>query len=302
MPATSVRGDLLYLRLSRSRMLRIFGIPPQRLVYWERQGLIPYRLAYEGYELLALRKLQQFTHERVPARTIRESLQVLYRQGLDSEQAWEQLRAEPQRRKLLQIQTAGQEIELASGQLRLPLRPALPASLIEFQIPRKQRAAEAEMWFSYAVSLEDRPGEREQAATAYRHCLELDPDFASAAINLGTLHYHQGEFSEAERYYRRALEIHPSYALAFFDLGNVLDETGRPMEAIEAYTQAVTFSANYADAHYNLALALEKSGQRRKALRHWRRYLQIDGYGPWAEHARRQIERSLQKENLKRVK
>ncbi len=283
-------------------MLRILGISAQKLNYWERQGLIPYRLTYEGCELMALRQLKQLTRERVPARAIRESLQALCRQGLDMDQAWAQLRAEPRCRSLLQIQTAGQIIEIESGQMRLPLLPQRPARMIEFRLPPQQRIAEAEMWFNYAVSLEDRPGEREQAAVAYLKCLELEPGFASAAINLGTLHYHRGEFSEAEGYYRRALEIHPDYALAFFDLGNVLDETNRPAEAIAAYSQAVRLSANYADAHYNLALALEKSGQRRKALGHWRRYLQIDGFGPWAEHARRQIQRSLLKENLKLVK
>ena len=283
-------------------MLRVLGISLQKLIYWERQGLIPYRLTYEGYELMALRKLKQFSHDRVPARTIRESLLTLCRQGLDREQAWAQLRAEPQCRRLLQIPSAGQEIEIASGQMRLPLRPSAPASIIEFQIPRSKLLAEAEMWFSFAISLEDSPGEREQAAAAYRRCLELEPRFASAAINLGTLHYHRGEFSEAENYYRQALDTYPGYALAWFDLGNVLDETNRAAEAIAAYSQAVMFSNCYADAHYNLALALEKSGQRRKALKHWRRYLQIDSYGPWAEHARRQIQRSLQKESLKLVK
>ena len=57
----------------------------------------------------------------------------------------------------------------------------------------------------------------------------------------------------------------------------------------------------YADAHYNLALAYEKLKQPRKALRHWRTYTKLDGNGPWAVHARKQIARTVEGDRLKVV-
>ena len=133
----------------------------------------------------------------------------------------------------------------------------------------------------------------------YQQVLELDPDHAAAHINLGTLHYNRQEYALAEKHYRPAIEVDPRYALAYFDLGNVLDETGRVAEAIQTYSTALQLAPTYADAHYNLALAYEKIKEPRKALKHWRAYVKLDTVGPWAVHARNQIQRILQADGLK---
>ncbi len=90
-----------------------------------------------------------------------------------------------------------------------------------------------------------------------------------------------------------ATESDRTYALAFFDLGNVLDELKRLPEAIGAYRRAIELRPDYADAHYNLALALERHGRRRSALSHWTVYLRLDASGPWAQHARTQLRKTL---------
>ena len=128
--------------------------------------------------------------------------------------------------------------------------------------------------------------------------MELDPSFAPAWINLGTIHFHLREFGWAEQLYRRATEIDPTYVLAFFDLGNVLDELQRPDESITAYRRAVALAPGYADAHYNLALAYERKGEARAALRHWHAYARMDKSGPWADHARGQIRKLLDREKI----
>ena len=135
----------------------------------------------------------------------------------------------------------------------------------------------------------------------YQQVLGLDPDHAAAHINLGTLHYNRQEYALAEKHYRHAIEVDPRYALAYFDLGNVLDETGRVAEAIQTYSTALQLAPTYADAHYNLALAYEKLKEPRKALKHWRAYVKLDTAGPWAVHARNQIQRILQSDGLKLI-
>ena len=96
-----------------------------------------------------------------------------------------------------------------------------------------------------------------------RRFSSIDPDYAPACINLGTLLFHLRQFGRAEELYRRATESDPGYVLAYFDLGNVLDELERLDESIAAYRKAVALSPRYADAHYNLALAYERSEQSR---------------------------------------
>ena len=79
---------------------------------------------------------------------------------------------------------------------------------------------------------------------------------------------------------------------------NLADELQRLDESIAAYQSAVALAPRYADAHYNLALAYERKGEERPALRHWQAYLRLDTGGPWADHARGQIRKLLDREKL----
>ena len=151
--------------------------------------------------------------------------------------------------------------------------------------------------FHAAVQAEE-AGEKQHAIDIYQEILSIDPQYAAACINLGTLFFHLRQYGRAEELYRRATEADPGYVLAYFDLGNVLDELERIEESIAAYVKAVTLSPRYADAHYNLALAYERTGQHRNALRHWRAYVKLDNRGPWADHARGQIRKLLAREGI----
>jgi hypothetical protein len=45
-------------------------------------------------------------------------------------------------------------------------------------------------------------------------------------------------------------------------------------------------------------LAYERTGDRRAALRHWTTYIKLDPVGPWANHARMQARKILEREQL----
>lgn len=160
-----------------------------------------------------------------------------------------------------------------------------------------QRQNRMEALFLEGVRCEEQ-GELTEAAALYEQTLGLG-EHAPAAINLGTIAYNQRQFHRAEQLYRRATVANPDYALAYFDLGNALDELQRLPEAIEAYRAAIRLAPGYADAHYNLALAFERSGERRRALRHWNAYVRLDPVGPWANHARLQSRKILDREGLR---
>ncbi len=283
---------------SRSQALRMLQLAPRQLARWERCGLLAAQPNYGFQDLAALRKLQQFARHGIPLRQIRAGVESARASlGLDNPLALLALNA--CQRASLEIEVHGRRMDALSGQFYLDFAP--PAGRLHL-LPTRNQAPAAEDWFLYAVALEDDPELRDQAAAGYLSCIEADPNYSSAYINLGTLRYHQGDFAEAERCYRRALEIEPDYALAFFDLGNVLDETGRLQEAIAAYRQAVRLARGYGDAHYNLALAYEKAGERRRAVPHWRQYLRIDRSSAWAAHARSQLKRALAREGMRVVR
>lgn len=158
----------------------------------------------------------------------------------------------------------------------------------------------SEVLFRNACKLEE-SGNTAHAAMLYREMLNHSPD-ARAAINLGTIHYNRGEYTIAADLYRRATLLDPKNVLALFNLGIVLDELKSYASAVRTYQQAIGINPRHADSHYNLARALELSGKPRKALKHWRIYVQLDPAGPWADFARKAIRKTLAAERLQLVR
>jgi tetratricopeptide (TPR) repeat protein len=288
---------------SRQDVLRILQISSRQLQGWERADLIPQLQTYSFQDLGQLRTLRSLREESVSAASIRHSIVAmkavagmlnplqeasLVRTGTRLAFRCDGAMFDPIRRQLLfdferlDRQPAGQAV----GPMPAP-----------FRRPGSRNARGLQELFLAAVQAEE-AGEKPRAITIYHDILALDPSYAPAYINLGTIHFHLRQFARAEELYRFATEKDPGYVLAFFDLGNVLDELERPDESIAAYQRAVELAPRYADAHYNLALAFERKGERRAALRHWELYARLDKSGPWAEHARIQIRRLLDRENL----
>ena len=286
----------------RQDVLRIFEIGPRQLQAWERAGLIPQKETYSFRDLGQLRILCALRAEDVPAASIRESIQAMKAvSGM----------ANP----LLETRVVRTGTRLAFGHCGAVVDPIRRQLLFDFERGSAERIAAASAGpepmrrpapdgprliqerFVAAVRAEEF-GEKQRAIALYEEILSLDPGYAAASINLGTIYFHLRQYGRSEDLYRRATVADPGYTLAYFDLGNVLDELERFDESIAAYLKAVTLSPRYADAHYNLALAYERSGQPRPALCHWQAYVKLDNHGPWAEHARRQIRQLLSREPL----
>ena len=290
---------------SRSQLVRMLRLTPRQLGRWERRGLFPRLERYGWLELVRARALREIDAAAIPPAAVARSLASARRRLPGLEENLETVRMGVFRGRV-ELRCQGVYMDALSGQLRFgfeqadgaerQIRPPEPPPTAQ-----QRRRQEAEQWFAFALSLEGEAELREQAGAAYLRCLELDPVFVSAHINLGTLRYHQKDFAAAEQSYRNALALDPGYALAHFNLGNVLDETGRLQPAIAAYAEAVRLVPNYADAHYNLALAYQRLGQPRRAVPHWRLYLGLDKQSAWATHARTQLKQALQLDPLQVV-
>jgi tetratricopeptide (TPR) repeat protein len=284
---------------SRQDVLRILQISSRQLQGWERAGLITLRETYTFQDLGELRTLRSLREEDVPAASIRQSIAAMQvvaglanplqeatvvRTGTRIAFRSNGAMVDPIRRQLLF------DFERVDGQ-------PVPAEVATMRRPSSVVSRDVQGLFMAAVQAEE-SGDKQRAIALYEEMVTLDPSYAPAYINLGTLYFHLRQFTKAEELYRCATVSDPGYVLAFFDLGNVLDELERPDESIEAYQRSVELSPRYADAHYNLALAFERKGDLRSALRHWQAYVRLDKAGPWADHARTQIRKLLDREKL----
>jgi len=286
-------------RYSRQDVLRILHISSRQLIAWEKVGLIAASGDYGFQDLVQLRKLRDLRAMRVPASSIRASLRAMRAvSGMANPllEAGVALRG-PRlvfRHSGATMDPIAQQFELdfEAGSSRLAAVDKGGATPI-------QRQNQITSLFFEAVRCEEQ-GKISEAIALYEETLRIN-EHPPAAINLGTILYNQRQFAKAEQYYRRATLASPDYALAYFDLGNALDELQRLPDAIEAYRSAIRLAPAYADAHYNLALAYERSNERRRALRHWLAYARLDPIGPWANHARLQAKKILEREELKVV-
>jgi tetratricopeptide (TPR) repeat protein len=254
---------------------------------------------YSFDQLVQLRKLRELAETRISVKSIRRSVDAMQKvAGLSN--------------PLLELAVVSRGSRLAFRQGGALVDPMTRQMAFDFELapcaglPVVRRyagdvsplAAEVQEMFLRAVRLEENATTLAEAKAIYAAILDLQPEHAAAAINLGTIQYNGRDYVGAETLYRRATEADPEYALAFFDLGNVLDELQRLPEAVAAYERALKLVPQYADAHYNLALAYERLEEPRRALQHWTRYVQLDPAGPWASHARAQAKRILGNERL----
>jgi tetratricopeptide (TPR) repeat protein len=285
---------------TRQDVLRILQISSRQLLGWERAGLIAPQQNYSFQDLGQLRTLRALREDDVSAASIRNSVVAMRAvAGMTNPLV-----------EATVVRTGGRLAFRCSGAMVDPIRRQL---LFDFERLEHSGAATAPAFLrAPAVSAEaanihslflgavqaEEAGEKNRAIALYEQIIERDAHYAPAFINLGTLFFHLRRYGRAEELYRRATEIDPNYVLAFFDLGNVLDELDRPEESIQAYQQAIALSPRYADAHYNLALAYERKGESRPALRHWEAYIRLDRSGPWADHARTQIRKLIDGEQL----
>ena len=187
-----------------------------------------------------------------------------------------------------------------SGQLTFDFRlDAQPAKILQLKrreppplatlmgSPQIEEHSSAEQFFLVASTLDDGdPANFEEASTAYRRALEIDPYLVPALINLANIHYARDEIAEAQALYERAVALEPDVFEAHFNLGNIFHDLGRYPSAQSCYREALKLNPRYADAHFYLAVTLEKNGQSPDARAHWRAYQQLAPNGDWVKLAK----------------
>jgi len=107
---------------------------------------------------------------------------------------------------------------------------------------------------SYAVALAS-AGDFKTAKLHFEKAIALEPADWEAPSGLGNVFASLGEAAKAEEAYRLSLKLNPNFASAWLNLG-VLLETTRPKEALQAYRAAVGVDSQMVPALLSLASLL----------------------------------------------
>ncbi len=109
-------------------------------------------------------------------------------------------------------------------------------------------------------------GRLQKAESLYNAVIELQPDNATACINLGSIKRVLGHIKEAIIILKRAVKIVPNEAGAWFNLGNALTAEKEWHEALAAFNKAVQLKPSLIDAYINWGDTLANIGNLDAAL------------------------------------
>lgn len=112
----------------------------------------------------------------------------------------------------------------------------------------------------------DEAGDLEGALADYDQAIRLNPQYATAYNNRGTLLSKQGDVTGAIRDYTRAIDLNPQYTIAYFNRANLYDDAGNFEAAIGDYAEAIRLNPRDAFAYNNRAIARSHHGDAQGAV------------------------------------
>ena len=122
-------------------------------------------------------------------------------------------------------------------------------------------------------------GESERGEALLREALTIEPDFADASVNLGTLLAQRGDMVEAEELIERALEIQPEDVQALSVLGSIRFAQGQLEAAEGLFRRAAEGWPDDPRFRENLGAVLASQGRFEAALREYETALELGSEG-----------------------
>jgi len=117
------------------------------------------------------------------------------------------------------------------------------------------------------------------AVANYQKAIELDRGSAHPSawpyLNLAIAQQFLNQLSDAEKNLREAIRLDPDFAKAHFQLGTVLESLQEPQAALEELKEAARLDATYAEPHMALARVYHKLGQESSAREEVKTYLHL---------------------------
>lgn len=246
------------------------------------------RRAYTFQDLIALRATHGLLTQRIRLKDVVQAIGALRRALPRVTRPLQELRIVSDGRKVV-VQAEDGVYEPVSGQMVLDFRvDNLRDDIVRVlrHEPQGLRARSAYDLYMRASALDEDPATFDEAETLYKKATELDPQLAIAYTNLGNIRFRRGDEAGAEALYRKALEIDERQPEAHYNLGYVMLERGYASRAVTYFEAAIKTDPRFADAHFNLAMAYEALADKARARVHWKRYLELEPTGTWADIAR----------------
>jgi tetratricopeptide (TPR) repeat protein len=278
-------------------VVRLLGISTGRLRTLDRAGIVSPtgrrrgRRAYTFTDIIALRAARDLLAKKVRLRDVARAIEKIRATLPKVTRPLAELRIVSDGTRVVVKSEAG-AYEPLTGQMVLDFDvKALRDDVVRVLRPPvgRDRARTAYDLYVRASQLDEDPATIDEAEALYRRAIELDPWLAIAYTNLGNICFRKSDEEQAEALYRKALSLESTQPEAQYNLGYVMLERGRPVEAIEHFRGAIASDPRFADAYFNLAMAYEQVGDAAKARPCWRRYLEIEPTGTWAEIARKHL-------------
>ncbi|WP_353860672.1 tetratricopeptide repeat protein [Azospirillum formosense] len=151
-----------------------------------------------------------------------------------------------------------------------PARPAAPPP-----------PADPDAVLNDAIALH-RSGRLDDAMTAYRAVLDLEPRHSDALHLLGLIQHQLGHHAEAEGHIAAALRIDPEFPTAWNHLGLVRQALDRPDQALVCFSRAIALRPDFPEAMTHMGLSLKSPDRLNEAKRWHRRSIHIAPTNPAA--------------------
>jgi len=293
--ATSPREPVTEL-FSKREVAKLLGLSEARLRSLDRANIVSPsgtrngKRAYTFQDLIALRATLMLAKD-VKLRDVAKAIGALKASLPRVTRPLQELRLVSDGRKVVVRGPEG-TFEAVTGQRVLDFQVGtLQSDVVRVLRPDvgEARARTAYELYTKASGLDDDPQTMAEAERLYQRAIELDPHLAIAYTNLGNIRFRRGEEDAAEKLYRRAIEVDDRQPEAHYNLGYVMLERGHPRVAAEFFERAIARDPRFADAHFNLAMAYEQIAEREQARVHWKRYLELEPKGTWADVARKHL-------------
>jgi tetratricopeptide (TPR) repeat protein len=278
-------GKLLLVSTGRLRALDKNGVvsPTGR-----RRG----KRAYTFQDIIALRAARDLLRKKVRLKDVARAIESIRKAIPKVTRPLAELSIVSDGTRVVLRSTAG-SYEPITGQMLLDFDVrSLRDDVVRVLRPTagRERARTAYDLYVRASQFDEDPTTLDEAERLYRRAIELDPWLAIAYTNLGNICFRRGEEAEAEKLYKKALLIDAEQPEAQYNLGYVMLERGEADLAIDHFRGAIKHDPRFADAYFNLAMAYEQTGKADDARPCWRKYLDIEPTGTWAEIAKRHLQ------------
>jgi tetratricopeptide (TPR) repeat protein len=225
-------------------LTRILTLTPKRAGQLKRLGLLHGDSGYTFRDLLALRAAGALLDAGASVRQMRQALDALRTRNPGLEQPLAEVRLLLEGGRLL-AQSDRVKFEPRTGQTVLDLdtpslEEAAAATLVTGLVrPLAPPVEQAETWFERASEWDGDPAQWDDAVTAYRRVVAIDPTYAAAWNNLGLLLHRMGKYDEARDAYAAALEQDTRCCEAVYNLGSLAEDRGDLDEAVRCYRRAL---------------------------------------------------------------